>query len=183
MPRVGRRNLPQSRRAPWTKTKGNTLGGSPVVRGSLPLHPLGQGEHSLVMRGNIRWRTLKGFTVHWGNVAPTLNADPVSPVFPGSTHGHSPSTLPLQLYPLPCPATVSSPVTQSCLCDPMNCSISSFPVHHQLPELAQTHVLQLLPNPIRRPTQQPPFVCRYLLGSKWPQQMVRIWLLCSGTLL
>ena len=31
---------------------------------------------------------------------------------------------------------------QSCptLCDPMDCSTPGFPVHHQLPELAQTHV-------------------------------------------
>ena len=35
-----------------------------------------------------------------------------------------------------------SSVTQSCptLCDPMDCSMPGFPVHHQLPELAQTHV-------------------------------------------
>ena len=33
-------------------------------------------------------------------------------------------------------------VAQSCstLCDPMDCSTPSFPVHHQLLELAQTHV-------------------------------------------
>ena len=33
-------------------------------------------------------------------------------------------------------------VTQSCLtlCDPMDCSMPGFPVHHQLLELAQTHV-------------------------------------------
>ena len=33
-------------------------------------------------------------------------------------------------------------VTQLCptLCDPMDCSIAGFPVHHQLQELAQTHV-------------------------------------------
>ena len=33
-------------------------------------------------------------------------------------------------------------VTQSCptLCNPMDCSMSGFPVHHQLPNLAQTHV-------------------------------------------
>ena len=33
-------------------------------------------------------------------------------------------------------------VTQSCptLCDPMGCSTPGFPVHHQLPELTQTHV-------------------------------------------
>ena len=35
-----------------------------------------------------------------------------------------------------------SSVTQSCLtlCDPMDCSTPGFPVSHQLPELAQTHV-------------------------------------------
>ena len=35
-----------------------------------------------------------------------------------------------------------SSVTQSCptLCDPMDCSTPGFPVYHQLPELAQTHV-------------------------------------------
>ena len=37
-----------------------------------------------------------------------------------------------------------SPVPQSCptLCDPMNCSMPGFPVHHQLLKLAQTHVHQ-----------------------------------------
>ena len=30
------------------------------------------------------------------------------------------------------------------LCDPMDCSPSGFPVHHQLPELAQTHVHELV---------------------------------------
>ena len=35
-----------------------------------------------------------------------------------------------------------SSVAKSCptLCDPMDCSTPGFPVHHQLPELAQTHV-------------------------------------------
>ena len=35
-----------------------------------------------------------------------------------------------------------SSVAQSCLtlCDPIDCSMPGFPVHHQLPELAQTHV-------------------------------------------
>ena len=34
-------------------------------------------------------------------------------------------------------------VTQSCptFCDPMNCSMPGLPLHHQLPELTQTHVL------------------------------------------
>ena len=36
-------------------------------------------------------------------------------------------------------------LVQSCptLCDPMNCSTPGFPVHHQLPELAQTHLHQV----------------------------------------
>ena len=34
-----------------------------------------------------------------------------------------------------------SSLTRSCptLCDPMECSMPGFPVHHQLPELTQTH--------------------------------------------
>ena len=37
---------------------------------------------------------------------------------------------------------IFSSVAQLCLtlCDPRGCSMSGFPVHHQLPELAQTHV-------------------------------------------
>ena len=40
------------------------------------------------------------------------------------------------------PLSAISSLTQSCpmLCDPMNCSTPGFPVHHQLLELAQTHV-------------------------------------------
>ena len=38
-----------------------------------------------------------------------------------------------------------SSAAQSCLnvCDHMDCSMPDFPVHHQLPELAQTHVHQI----------------------------------------
>ena len=41
--------------------------------------------------------------------------------------------------------TQFSSVTQSCptFCDPMDCSTPGFPVHLQLPELAQTHVHQV----------------------------------------
>ena len=39
-----------------------------------------------------------------------------------------------------------SSVTPSCptLCDPTDCSTPGFPVHHQLPELTQTHVHQVI---------------------------------------
>ena len=38
-----------------------------------------------------------------------------------------------------------SSVSQSCLtlCNPMDCSMPGFPVHHQLPELTRTHVNQV----------------------------------------
>ena len=40
---------------------------------------------------------------------------------------------------------IGSSVAQSCptLCNPMDCSTSGFLVHHQLPELAETHVHQV----------------------------------------
>ena len=47
------------------------------------------------------------------------------------------------LYDVNCGFVIEfSSVTQLCLtlCDPMDCSTPGFPVHHQLPELAQTHV-------------------------------------------
>ena len=45
----------------------------------------------------------------------------------------------------PHPRLQFSSVAQSCptLCDPMDCSIPGFPVHHQLLKLAQTHVHQV----------------------------------------
>ena len=53
-------------------------------------------------------------------------------------------TLPTgKIFPFHCLSSVQfSSVAQSCLthCDPMNCSTPGLPVHHQLPELAQTHV-------------------------------------------
>ena len=39
--------------------------------------------------------------------------------------------------------TVSSVQLCLTLCNPMDCSMLGFPVHHQLPELAQTHVYQV----------------------------------------
>ena len=50
-----------------------------------------------------------------------------------------------------------SSVIQSCmnLCDPMNCSTPGFPVHHQLLELAQTHVHQV--SDVIQPSQPLPF--------------------------
>ena len=46
----------------------------------------------------------------------------------------------VQLYATPCSIAHQAPQSCPTLCDPMNCSISSFPVLHYLPEFAQTHV-------------------------------------------
>ena len=53
-----------------------------------------------------------------------------------------------------------SSVAQSCLtlCDPMNCSMPGFPVHHQLPELTQTHELEGWKISLRSGPQGPPAV-------------------------
>ena len=39
-----------------------------------------------------------------------------------------------------CISSVESLICVQLFCDPMDCSTAGFPVHHQLPELAQTHV-------------------------------------------
>ena len=56
-----------------------------------------------------------------------------------------------------------SSVAQSCssLCDPMDCSTPGLPVHHQLPELAQTHIHQVRdaiqpPHPLSSPSPPAP---------------------------
>ena len=59
-----------------------------------------------------------------------------------------------------------SSVAQSCLtlCNPMDCSMPGFPVHHQLPESAQTHVHRVSDaiqpsHPL--PSPSPPALCCY----------------------
>ena len=55
-------------------------------------------------------------------------------------------SFPIRIYPLWDILTLNfSSVDQSCLtlCDPMDSSTPGFPVHHQLPELAQTHIHQI----------------------------------------
>ena len=59
-----------------------------------------------------------------------------------------------------------SSVAQSCLtiCDPMDCSTPGLPVHHQLPELTQTHVHWLV-----MPSNHFIFCCPlFLLPSIFP---------------
>ena len=76
-----------------------------------------------------------------------------------------------------------SSVAQSCptLCDPMNRSTPSLPVHHQLPEFTQTHVHQvsdaiqpshprLSPSPpARNPSSIKVFFHETTLRMRWPK--------------
>ena len=54
--------------------------------------------------------------------------------------------LPFNVSIYPYLSIIFSSVAQSCpiLCNPMDCSTPGLPVHHQLPELAQTHVHQVV---------------------------------------
>ena len=56
-----------------------------------------------------------------------------------------PSLFTFNLYQNQFSSVQFNSVSQSCLtlCDPMNCGMLGFPVHHQLTELAQTHVHQV----------------------------------------
>jgi len=76
-----------------------------------------------------------------------------------------------------------SSVTQSCLtpCDPMDCSTPGFPVHQQLPELAQIHVhwvgdaiqqshpLSSLPPAVFNLSQHQGLFNESLLCIRWPK--------------
>ena len=65
-----------------------------------------------------------------------------------STYGpsHELVTHLLSLYPISVTSIITSVqlLSRVRLCDPMHCSLTGFPVHHQLPELAQTQVYQVI---------------------------------------
>ena len=69
-----------------------------------------------------------------------------------------------------------SSVAQSCLsfCDPMDCSMPGFPVHHQLLELAQTHIHNhlIFCHPLLLPSIFPSitvFSNKSVLCIRWPK--------------
>ena len=78
----------------------------------------------------------------WRKACPTL----VAPWGPARLWGQGMITKLLHLVKLGLekhhPSVQFSSVAQSCptLCDPMDCSTPGHPVHHQFPELTQTHV-------------------------------------------
>ena len=71
------------------------------------------------------------------------------------------------------PIFIISSVAQSCLtlCNPRDCSTPGFPVHHQLLELAQTHV-HLFSDAIQHFIPCPPLL---LLPSVFPRIKVFQW--------
>ena len=76
-----------------------------------------------------------------------------------------------------------SSVFKSCptLCNPIDCSTPGFPVHHQCPELTQTHVRQVsdaiqLSHPLSAPSPLPSvfssigvFSSEPVLSIRWPK--------------
>ena len=71
-------------------------------------------------------------------------------------------------------------VTKSCatLCDPMDCSTPGFPVHHQLRELAQTHVCWVSDTIQSSHPVFPTFSCPQAFPASWSFPMS--WLYTSG---
>ena len=78
-----------------------------------------------------------------------------------------------------------STVAQSCLtlCDPLDCSTAGFPVHHQLPELVQTHghrvsdAIQpshplLSPFPLALNLSQHQGLFQWVLHIRWPKYWI-----------
>lgn len=63
-------------------------------------------------------------------------------------------------------------VAQSCLtlCDPMDCSTPGFPVHHQLPELTQTHGLSQLVKNFTAPILI--IKCSFYIKDSWKLSLV-----------
>ena len=76
-----------------------------------------------------------------------------------------------------------SSFTQSCptLCDPMGCSTPGFPAHHQLLELAQTHVHRLSDaiqpsHPLLSPSPPEKQKClRYSYQPQGDHVLIQIW--------
>ena len=76
-----------------------------------------------------------------------------------------------------------SSVSQSCptLCDPMDYSTPDFPVHHQLPELAQTHVHQV-GDAIQASHPFVPFSCRQSFTASGSFPMSPIFASCGQSI-
>ena len=81
---------------------------------------------------------------YWsGQLFPSLGFFPNSGIETTSPSLQEDSSLSHQGSPMVSRSYIQfSSVTQLCptLCDPMDCSTLGFPVHHQLPEITQTHV-------------------------------------------
>ena len=73
----------------------------------------------------------------------------------------------------PCKLVQFRSVTHSCwtLCDPMNFRTPGFPVHHHLPELAQTHPLSLWCHPTISSSVVPFSSCPQSFPASGPFQM------------
>ena len=91
-------------------------------------------------------------------------------------------TVYLLLLSIFCMPLFFSSVAQSCLtlCDSMACSMPGFPVHHQLPELTQTHVHRvsdaiqpsyplLSPSPTFNLSQHQSLSDESVLFIRWPK--------------
>ena len=120
-------------RIPWTDEPGElqSMGLKRVLSDSLQPHGLYSSWNSL------------GKSTGVSNLSLLQGIFPTQRLNPGLPHCRQvPYCLSHQGSPSD---TISSVRLLSCptLCDPMDCSTLGFPVHHQPPELAQTHVCRI----------------------------------------
>ena len=128
----------------WVHSRSSWCIGKPGVLKSMGLQRVGhEWETELTSFVYVpEWAGRRGASLCSGG----LSSEATVPWTLHVSDTHVPMALILQLL-IPWRKSGNLPVhfnsvTQSCpnLCDPMDCSMPGFPVHHQLPKLAQTHV-------------------------------------------
>ena len=135
---------------------------------------LGSSVHGILQARLLEWLPFPS-----SGDLPDSGIEPVFPALAGGFFTTEPPGKPKVLIN----SVQFSSVAQSCptFCDPMDCSTPGFPVHHQLPELTQTHVHRVgdaiqLSHPLLSPS--PPtfnlssirvFSSESVLCIRWPK--------------
>ena len=103
---------------------------------------LGFSVHGRIPDKNSRQEHWSGLPFPPAGDLPDPGTEPASLTSPALAGGFFTTTATLEVPSNPLSSVQFSSVAQSCptVCDPMDCSMPGLPAHHQLSELAQTHV-------------------------------------------
>ena len=121
------------------------------------------------------WKGTRTFPVMWMEIKPQYCGAPFLLVQCGEGVGKQGNLFTLQF----------NSVAHSCrtLCDPMDCSMPGFSVHHQLPEFTQTHVHRVSDaiqpsHPLSYPSPPAPNLSQHQGLFKWvgsSHQVAKVW--------